>query len=204
MKRWLAMVCMALALLCAGCGQTLAPIPPVNTPSPITLATALPDGWAALQQVPLQIPTLGVGEPCPVVAGSQVNPTLGAALGSGPLYLVGLGKLGQLDLSQANRQNSDFSMPILLTTPPAYTTDMLVRGQPMDGPNALLFSLSSGSEVLGELQLSPDTAGTAAGADGDWLIWSAYLVVSGPGCYGLQIDGAGFSEVLVFQAVEAA
>ena len=202
MRRWLAMVCMMLALLVAGCGQTFAPIPPVNTPSPIALATALADGWAALQQVPLQIPTLGAGEPCPVVPGSQVNPTLGAALGTGPLYLIGLGSQGQLDLSQANQQSGDYSMPVLLTTPPAYTTDMLVRGQPMDGPNAILFSFSPDAQVLGELQLSPDTAGTAAGADGDWLIWSAYLVVSGPGCYGLQIDGAGFSEVLVFQVVK--
>ena len=202
MKRWLAMVCVGLALVSAGCGRSLAPIPPVNTPSPIALATALADEWAILRQAPLQIPTLGAGEPCPVVPGRQVNPSLGEALGAGPLYLVGLGPQGQLDLSQANQQNGQFSMPVLLTTPPAYVADMLVRGQPIDGPNAILFSLSPGSQLLGELQLSPDTAGTAAGADGDWLIWSAYLVVSGPGCYGLQIDGAGFSEVLVFQAVK--
>ena len=201
MKRLLALAWVALALLVAGCGRSLAPVPPLRTPSPIVVATALPDGWAALQQVPLQIPTLTPGEVCPVVPGIQVNPNMGDALGAGPLFLVGLGAQGALDLSQASQQNGEYSMLILLTAPPGYTTNMLVRGRQMDGPNAVLFfSRSVGSEPLDQLQLTPDAAGTSA----DWLTWSAYLVVSGPGCYGLQIDSAGFSEVIVFRAVKAA
>ncbi|HEU5199509.1 MAG TPA: hypothetical protein VFU32_07725 [Ktedonobacterales bacterium] len=199
MRHRLALAGVALALLLAGCGSGLAPIPPRSTPSPIVLTTALPDAWTALQQVPLHIPTLSPGEPCPVAPVGQVNPNLGDALGTGPAFLVGFGKAGALDLSQASQQNGAYSVLTLLTAPPAYTTDMLVRGRQMDGAAAVLFSEETGSGLLTQLQLSPDTAGTTGGASGGWLTWSAFLVVSGAGCYGLQIDGAGFSEVIVFQ-----
>lgn len=72
----------------------------------------------------------------------------------------------------------------------------------MDGTAGLFFSEETGSGLLTQLQLSPDTAGTTGGASGGWLTWSAFLVVNGPGCYGLQIDGADFSEVIVFQVIQ--
>jgi hypothetical protein len=202
MKCRLALACVVLVLLMAGCSSSLAPIPPRSTPSPIVLTTAQPDDWTALQQVPLQIPMLAPGEPCPVAPGVQVNPELGDALGTGPVFLVGLGKEGTLDLSQLIQQNGEYSMPILLTAPPAYTTDMLVRGRQMDGAAGVLFSKEPDSGLLAQLQLSPDTAGTTGDTSGGWLAWGIFLVVSGAGCYGLQIDGAGFIEVIVFQVIQ--
>lgn len=204
MKRLLALAWVALALLIAGCGRTLAPIPPASTPSPIVLATAPPDAWTVLQQVPLQIPTLAQGEACPVVPGSQVTPDLGDALGGGPAYLVGFGKQGVINLIQANQQNGEYALLVLLTVPPGYADILLVRGRQMDGSGSLTFSMAPGSEPLGQWQLSPDTAGATGVTAGNWLTWSAYLVIGGSGCYGLQVDGTGFSEMLVFQAIKVA
>ena len=199
MKRWLALVCIALALLLAGCGRTLAPVPPVSTPSPISLATLVTDGWAALRQVPLQIPTLTPGEPCPIVPGNQVSSDFGDALGAGPLYLVGFGQQGLADLGQGSYQNGLYNLLVLLIAAPSTSGDILVRGRQMYGPAAMRFGLDVGSDSLDQWQLSPNNAGES---NAGWLTWSAYMGVSGPGCYGLQIDGAGFSEILVFQAVK--
>jgi hypothetical protein len=204
MKRLLtcgqALAYVALALALAGCASGLAPIPPGTTPSPIVLTTALPDTWSALQHVPLHIPTLAPGEQCPVVPVGQVNPSLGDALGTGPAFLVGFGKQGTLDLSgSAGFQNGLYNILALIVAPPAYAADMLARGRQMDGPNGLLFSADGGSSLFAQWKLSPANAGQS---NGGWLSWSTYIEVSGPGCYGLQIDSAGFSEVIVFQVVQ--
>lgn len=196
----LALACVALVLLVAGCARTLAPIPPGATPSPIVLTTAPPDTWSALQQVPLHIPTLAPGEPCPVAPVGQVNPNLGDALGMGPVFLVGLGKQGVVDLSgSAGMQNGLYNILALIAAPPAYAADMLARGRQMDGPSSLLFSADNGSSIFDQWKLSPANAGQSS--DG-WLIWNTSLEVGVPGCYGLQIDSAGFSEVIVFQVIQ--
>lgn len=197
MKRLLA--CVVVALLMAGCGSGLAPIPPRNTPSPIVLTTALPDAWTALQQVPLHIPTLSQGEPCPVVPGNQFS-YFGYALGKGPLYLVGPGQQGIVALSgSAVFQNGLYNIQVLMIAPPAYAADILARGRQIDGSNSLLFSADGGFSLFDQWKLSPDNADQA---NGGWWAWSTFLDVSGPGCYGLQIDGAGFSEVIVFQIIQ--
>ena len=197
MKRLLA--CVVLALLLAGCGSAFAPIPPRSTPSPIVLATALTDTWTALQQVPLQISTLGPGESCPVVPGNPVPSSFGQTVGNGPLYLVGFGQQGIAQMSEAaSYQNGLYAVPMMLVAPPAYAADMLARGRQMDGPTDVRFSQDAGADPLDYWQLFP---GSAQDSNTGWLAWDTYLEVSGPGCYGLQIDGAGFSEVIVFQII---
>ncbi len=195
------LACVALALLLAGCASGLAPIPPRSTPSPIVLTTALPDVWGILGQTPLHIPTLAPGDPCPVAPDTQVDPSFGDAVGSGPLYLVGLGQQGTVDLNQAaDYRNGLYTVLLLAIAPPAYAVDMLMRGRQVDGSNSVLFTLSPGSDLLGQWQLSPDAAGQS---ETGWLAWNGYIEVPGPGCYGLQIDGAGFSEVVIFRIIQS-
>jgi hypothetical protein len=64
---------------------------------------------------------------------------------------------------------------------PEYAGPVVVRGHQLDGPNGT---------PLGDIS---DTAGSP----GQWRSWSG-MVSSPPGCYGLQADGAGFSEIIVF------
>jgi hypothetical protein len=62
-----------------------------------------------------------------------------------------------------------------------------VRGHQLDGTNGMPFRGQSGD---GNITI-------AAGSAGQWRQSDA--VVSGPpGCYGLQVDGDNFSEIIVF------
>jgi hypothetical protein len=44
---------------------------------------------------------------------------------------------------------------------------------------------------------------TTAGSPGEepgWREWPSYIYVPAPGCFGYQVDGTSFSEVIVFEA----
>ena len=92
---------------------------------------------------------------------------------------------------------------------PAYRGLVLMRGGQLDGPHALGFN--GGVDQLGTdatepppifaLRLVAPEPGTAAG---QWANWPSQTRLQAPGCYAYQVDGSGFSSVIVFQAVPAA
>lgn len=70
---------------------------------------------------------------------------------------------------------------------------MLIRGGQVDGAHRMLFYRNGGSEEIPgepELRLS-----------GRYDAYPSEFKVPAPGCYGWQIDGVGFSRVLVFRVV---
>ncbi len=197
--KWLLALMSLLALVgLAGCESALAPGPASQTPSPILLgATRTPSVWIVLEQRPMYVPVIATGASCPLVPGRQINPSLGAALGEGPIYLVGLGDHGTVKVPVGRRDGGDYALLALLTAPPGFQGQALVRGRQLNGSMDVRFSGGDDPAPPALWQIAPESASMAGG----WLTWNVYLHVHGPGCYGLQIDGPTFSEVIVFQVV---
>ena len=82
---------------------------------------------------------------------------------------------------------------------PSYHGPVLIRGLELDGPWRVGFSTgdSPAPTAFAELQLAPGRGWNAGG----WRSWPTEMRLRGSGCYGVQIDGIGFSEVITFRAV---
>jgi hypothetical protein len=75
----------------------------------------------------------------------------------------------------------------LILVSPAYSGKVVVRGHQLDGSNGMPFRDQQGD---GNITIPPGSAGQWRSTD---------AVISGaPGCYGLQVDGDNFSEIIVF------
>ena len=127
----------------------------------------------------LKLPTLQPGSVCPISAQQHFatqprDKVLGYGYGPGPVFLTG--------------QSEWFSgVYALIQVSPAYSGKVVVRGHQLDGTNGMPFR---GQQGDGNITIAP-------GSPGQWRQTDA--VVSGaPGCYGLQVDGDNFSEIIVF------
>ena len=152
--------------------------------------------WAALRQRPLRLPTVAPGGACPVTAGRVVAPDFAAALGDGPIYPVGLGTDATLRYSNAGFDGPWAGQKVLWVGDPAYRGRVLIRGRQLDGANEVRFE--RGADPPGELALDAATAGTVGAG---WANWPSYTRVRAPGCYAYQVDGATFTDVIIFKAV---
>ncbi len=169
---------------------------PGGDPSSVT-PTPTPDAWAELRQRSLKLPTLQPATSCPATPGKSISPDFGPDLGNGPVYPVGLGNEGvAIYDKQQIAVGGWFSVKVLWIGDPTYKSPALVRGHQIDGPGELGFE--RGSDPLRELRLH--TNGGVAPRSG-WHNWPSETRLRGPGCYAYQVDGAGFSEVIVFKVV---
>ena len=159
---------------------------------------------AELRQRALHLPRLKTGAECPRASGRQVAPAYGDASGDGPVYAVDLGPDGISYFSFPPAAGSLFSgsewsgAKVLWTIAPAYRGPVLIRGGRLDGPAAVRFNkgLDNGLDPTSELWI--DAA--AAGSSVDWRNQGSYTRLQTPGCYAYQVDGRGFSEIIVFEA----
>jgi hypothetical protein len=128
-----------------------------------------------------------------------------AALGPGPVYTLSLGPFGRTAV-----------MPFVLPSPalfggsawggqalkwigsPSYRGPLLIRGRKLTGPDGLGFG--AGKVPLAEVDVPPGAAGGVGLNPGGWRFWSGYARLRSPGCYGLQVDGTTFSEIIIFTA----
>ncbi len=153
------------------------------------------DAWATLRARPLVLPTVPVGSACPTTSGAAINAEYGPALGSGPIYPVGLGTDGVAHVTGANSEGGWLYIKVLWIVDPSYTGPTLVRGRQIDGPDALGFD--RGPTPSPELQLDQQSA---LSGSGQWPNWPTYTRIKGSGCYAYQVDGTNFSKVIVFSA----
>jgi hypothetical protein len=134
---------------------------------------------AAKSAQALKLPNLQPGSTCPVSAQQDFanppgNKLPGYGFGPGPVFLSG-----------QTQWFSGVYAGILVS--PAYSGKVVVRGHQLDGTNGMPFRGQSGD---GNITIAPGSAGQWRQSD---------TVVSGaPGCYGLQVDGDTFSEIIVF------
>ena len=135
---------------------------------------------AALRR-PLKLPTED-GGPCPITIHPQPAFTGKASAGLGFRSVSG----------------SEWSIAeVTWAVPASYTGPLLIRGAMLGGDP---IGFGTGAVPYDELQLL-DAGRGAPRVAGGGRAWVTYTRVRGGGCYAYQVDGTGFSEVIVFRAV---
>jgi hypothetical protein len=187
-----------------------------------------PDGiqWQSLRSKPVKNLNLGAGQSCPI-APAVILPAAGATgplvYGIDPVHTTGLGPAfgGTPARGYPVRfyVSRSYHGPILvrIRSVPGGAPVGLSPGQagngagPMEPPRrgarliagkGLQTADATGQRNLPtyeELDIQARSAQQTAGSPPGVDIWSAYAATSLPGCYSIQIDGIGFSEVMAFQ-----
>jgi hypothetical protein len=177
--------------------------PPQAAPAPSTTsvqvsATSLPPPAAvpavpAALRRPLRLPGLRRDGSCPTSqavgpAITPARPVAAVAVGDGPVYpvLFRAAGGGRLDRSAV----AYWDAPAPLGGP------AIVRGHRLGRPGDRI-GFQDGQEASRLVHVLDPAAAYPAGARGHW--WRPTRLRAGPGCYGLQIDGARFSQVLVVE-----
>jgi hypothetical protein len=154
----------------------------------------------------LHLPHLKAGNPCPTARGLQYENELfgGIALGKGrvqPLIAV----RGKRDVAPALRGALRFypyyggggwySLKTLWFARPGYGGPVFIRGRQLDGAHVTVF---------GEAPTIVDPllrAGATTNGRNGFREWPGATFLRAPGCYAWQVDGLGFSDVIVFEAL---
>jgi hypothetical protein len=139
-----------------------------------------------------------------------VSSSFGPAVGTGPVFAVGLGAKAIFPFQFPPSKKSIFygsgwgGNKVLWIAGPSYSGPVLIRGEQLDGPQAVGFSLG-GPPAYTNLQFPPGKkhgfpAGSPDGYHG-WRNWPSETRLQASGCYAYQVDGTTFSEVIVFRAM---
>jgi hypothetical protein len=167
---------------------------PPPTTAEASIATVPPPAAipAALRR-PLRLPGLRRDGSCPAsqAVGPPVTPArpvAAVAVGDGPVYpvLFRAAADGRLDRSAV----AYWDAPTPLGGP------AIVRGHRLGRPGDRI-AFQDGQERSRLVHLLDPAAAYPAGSQGRW--WRPTRLRAGPGCYGLQIDGPRFSQVLVVE-----
>jgi hypothetical protein len=154
---------------------------------------------------PLHLPGLGPGGRCPTSAGRAVhNPYFtGIALGSGPVRVV-LADTGDLRHGRVQirgaREGSGYGIATLWFAPRTYRGPFTVRAERLGRPGQVEVQPGPNGQRPGRgplIVIAGPTINTYP--NGDRTVPGSTWVAS-PGCYAWQVDGRGFTEVIVFDA----
>lgn len=158
--------------------------------------------WAKLHR-PLQLPRLAPGAPCPIsridrhIDWVRVKFPGSPGTGRGPVY-PGLGSSGgRLTATPDVQYGGPWAGgKVFWYVRPSYRGRALIRGHRLDGPQSLGFNgrRLPAPELRIERGITVSWDGQPPGSRG---VPSSVRVRS-PGCYGVQIDGATFSRVVIF------
>ncbi len=161
-------------------------------------------GVPAMLRRRMRLPHLAARIRCPVSApGRNVSRWTGVAIGPGPIYALSYGPFGRtaiLPFVLPSRAvlfgGSAWGGQVLKWLgAPSYHGPVLIRGRKLTGRDGLGFN--AGVVPQAEMDLPPD--GVLYNSGG-WRQWPGYVRLRSPGCYGLQVDGTTFSEVIIFRA----
>jgi hypothetical protein len=159
---------------------------------------------------PLRLPAVAPGGACPVSAvhtlpaGGGFN-TAYPAIGDGPMRLTGSGivEFEHPPAPGSGYENTGWGgQKVIWSLDAAYTGPVLLRGARIDGEGGLRFDHYLGA--LGRQDGAtayPELAYPALEGGPVLRTFPSALRMQVPGCYAVQVDGATFSEVIVFRAV---
>jgi hypothetical protein len=162
--------------------------------------------WRSLHR-PLHVPKIDRGARCPVSPRTKVD--LGkegvrSLPGRGPAYPNFGGEESVLEFwypplpQQTDFYGSGWSgNKVLWWVSGRYRGPVLIRGRQLDGTERVRFDRGKPPRI--EIRIPPGRGPVAWKGARDR---PSYTRVRAPGCYGYQIDGLGFSRVIVFQAVK--
>jgi hypothetical protein len=168
------------------------PPPSTTTNQVVSVATTPPPATipAALRR-PLRLPGLRRDGSCPTspTVGPSItraHPVAAVAVGDGPVYPV---------LFRATTDGRlDHSTVAYWDAPKPLGGPVIVRGHRLGAPKDRV-GFQQDQQKPRPVHLLDPASAYQAGEQGSW--WRPTRLQAGRGCYGLQIDGAGFSEVLV-------
>jgi hypothetical protein len=176
--------------LATGPAPAPAPSPSTATTRPVVRSTAPPATFPRALARPLRLPSPPPDGSCPASPPARDRnvwsggaPT--AALGDGPVYPV---------LALRLSGQPDQTSPVRWVAPRPPTGVAIVRGQRLGMPEQPV-RFQAEDETVSAVQVLDPAAARRTDNGGWW--WRTFLLRAGSGCYGLQIDGAGFSEVVV-------
>ena len=192
--------------------KSAAPATNPNGTKPATTKNGLP---ASLYR-PLHLPVVAAGAACPV-SPSKTYPSGGGffgafkAMSTGPVALADASPIPVNFSPQSDNSYAGTGWPgtkAIWRISPSYMGPVLFRGARLDGTGQLRFDHyldAVGTTFTG----SPDTnaypdLGYAA-EDGIKYVRTppSGIRMQSPGCYGIQIDGTNFSEVITFKVIAA-
>jgi hypothetical protein len=161
---------------------------------------------------PLRLGVVPNGEACPVSPARQFPAGAGfsdpfSAVGSGPLYLAGSDDDPATVTMSASRGRW-LEQKVIWVVDDSYSGALLLRGRRLDGAGELRFTHYLGAVGYaggaGDGKRHPELAyvrsGLNAEADSALTSYPSGIHVTSPGCYGIQVDGVGFSDTLIFRA----
>lgn len=175
--------------------------PRAATPKP----AITPDAWAPLFR-PLELPSIEPGEACPATGSSATLDNIGPVLGDGPIYPAFLGLDGVftlgIDMSGNEPVRIDerdwWGKKTLWLSDDSYAREALVRGGSVDQKGEMIFwTVGGGYDSALRLTVEPWVSG---GSPSGWREWNGGAFFTEPGCYAYQIDGEGFTDVVVVEA----
>lgn len=169
------------------------------TPVPLALLT--------LQQRSLHIPTLSPGSVCPTTPERKVTANFGIVQGGGPAFpTIGTDTIQSPAIlhytdAQHFAQGIDTQgwggQKVSWFVDSHYRGFILVRGRQLDGSHTLRFTTSESSRLMQQFVINT----TTTIEDNGWESFGTYTRLQEPGCYAYQVDGNGFSYIIIFQAV---
>jgi hypothetical protein len=168
--------------------------PPSTAPAQaVSVATLAPPVIPSVLRRPLRLPSPGRDGSCPAtpVVGppmTPAHPVAAVAVGAGPVVpvLFRAGRDGRLDRSAVAYWDA----------PKPLGGVAIVRGHRLGAPSDRIRFLDDQQKPSLVHVLDPAVA-YLDGPQGRW--WRPTRLRAGRGCYGLQIDGPGFSQVLVVE-----
>lgn len=152
---------------------------------------------SSLANSPLRLPRLTPGETCPRSPLHTTSPDFGPGLGDGPAYPLGFTAEGELHVQlppfEPEHQWSGSGwggQKVLWVIDPDYTGPIRIRGGRLDAAGEIRFD----NELVREIRLSEEKVF-------GWRERPSLTRLRAPGCYAYQVDGRGFRDVIVFDAV---
>jgi hypothetical protein len=164
------------------------------------------DSWGKLHR-PLHLPLLAPGAACPVspidrrVGWSHINIFGGSGIGRGPVYPGLGGSRGVLYATPDTQYGGPWAGgKVFWYVRRTYRGRVLIRGRRLDDSQPLGFN-GDKLPATRELRIEPWDTVSWKGQPSRSRGIASTLRMRSSGCYGVQIDGATFSRVVVF-AVE--
>jgi hypothetical protein len=177
------------------------PTPSVPAAGPSATVPATEEIVGSLLARPLRLPRIAAGAPCPVSGATARSPVAQEAdargLGTGPLYPIAfyIGENATLQIGdQARGSNGLYELKVVWASTSGHPGPVLVRVGRVDGVGRAAIALFyEADSSRGDAAVFPLTASPSD--------FPSSTSVSGPGCYGYQIDGVNLEEVIVFRVV---
>jgi hypothetical protein len=172
------------------------PSPPTTTAAPVSVTTPPPRPATVIPRMllrPLRLPGPRPDGSCPATPAvgprrTGDHPVAAVAVGDGPVIPV--------LFRSAVEGRLDRSVVVYWDAPGPVGGVIIVRGHWLGAPRDRVRFQQDNQPARPVHVLDPAVA-YRAGPEGHW--WRPTRLRAGPGCYGLQIDGLRFSEVLVVE-----